>query len=315
MPAYDVLAVGTPVIDVFSQCDDSFIAAHNLVKGSTNFMPREALDSLESELGNKVFLRYPGDNGRNVCETVARLGGKAAYAGKVGQDADSLMFEKSLTSNGAECFFDRKAKATGKILCMITGEAERTFAADLAESEDFAMEKLFGFEGTKFVFSTTITLLSRNKIGKATHTLFLRARARKMKTVLSLESPKMIHERRMDVKELMRESDIVFMNEEERASLGVSHNFLSHLGSMVFLKNGAHGSTVYEHGKKPVLIPVQRVSRVVDTTGAGDAFAAGVLYGLSHGLSPTEAAKIGAKTGAATVTLFGASLPHDFPVG
>lgn len=312
MAAYDLLAVGTPVIDVFAKVDDEFLAAKKLVKNSTNFLPREKLDALELELGKRVFLRYPGDNARNVCETLARLGGSAAYGGRIAGDSEGSMFESSLSKYGVQSAIEKKGRRTGKILCLITGEAERTFAADLSDSEEFAMDKLFGYEGTKFVYATTITLLSRSKIGTAAHKLFIRARARRMKTILALESPKMIHDNKAAVKELMREADIVFMNEEEREALGVSHSFLSHLGSTIFLKNGAHGSMVYEHGKTPVHISAVNVKKSVDTTGAGDAYAAGVIYGLSSGMSCEEAAKIGSKTGAATVTLFGSSLPHDF---
>ncbi len=312
MPAFDVLAVGTPVIDIFANVDDAFIAKHSLIKNSTNFLKPQEMAAIEDELSGKMFESYPGDNARNVCETISRLGGKVAYAGRVADDEWGRKVESSIASHGGSSYLDFKGERTGRILCLITGDAERTFVADLAQTEDFELSKLFGFEGTKFVFATSITLLSKKPIGKATHSLFLYARARRMKTALSLESPKMIHEHRTEVRELMREADFVFMNEEEREALGVSYKFLSHLGSTVFLKNGKHGSMVYEPGKKPFHVPAFAVKKVVDTTGAGDAYCAGVLYGLSKGMPVHEAAAIGAKTGAACVSKFGASLPDNF---
>lgn len=312
MPPFDVVAVGTPVIDLFAHVDEEFLKKHDLAKNSTNFMPPEKLVGIEKELGQAIFQRYPGDNARNICETVARLGGTSAYAGRTADDAEGRMVEQSLVSHGVSSHLDFKGLRTGKIICMITSDAERTFAADLADTEDFVFDKLFGFEGSKFVYASTITLLSKNPIGLGAHRLFMRARARKMKTALSLESPNMIHSNRAEVKELMREADLIFMNEGEREALGVSYRFLSHLGSTVFLKNGRHGSMVYEHGKKPFHAPAVRVKKVVDTTGAGDAYCAGVLYGLAHGMPIAAAAAIGAKAGAATVSLFGSSLPYDF---
>jgi len=351
---YDFLAIGTPVVDVFARVPDSFLEKNGLRKGSTNFIPREKLDALEAKLGKEAFHRYPGDNARNICETLARLktkfafsgkdranedanvhvgadvragnagragsergasgwsnGGavRVAFAGRVGNDKDATLIGESLSKFGAATLLEKSAKMTGQILCLITPDAQRTFAADLAQSEGYSPP---GLPKARFVFATTITLLSKGGIGAFSRGWIALERERGAKVAISLESPKMIAERRGEVFALLRKADYVFLNEEELAALGIGEDGLGSMGAVVFLKKGAKGSVVFAPGQKPAGIVAEKQGRIIDTTGAGDAYAAGALYSLIRGEGPIRAAKAGSKTGAAAISTFGASLPVGF---
>ncbi|MFN4133945.1 MAG: carbohydrate kinase family protein, partial [Candidatus Hadarchaeales archaeon] len=129
---------------------------------------------------------------------------------------------------------------------------------------------------------------------------------------LSLESPPTVAENRETLIELLNSVDVLFSNEEELTALGKDIEWLLQRVRLLYLKRGRRGSTVFTRRKK---WEVQSFSRkTVDTTGAGDFYAAGVIYGLTHGRTPREAGGIGARMAGKVVEHFGATIRNiTFP--
>jgi hypothetical protein len=195
-------------------------------------------------------------------------------------------------------------------LCLITPDAQRTFAADLGVGEQFHAD--VHLPSSDMLFFTSITALCAGSVASTSRQWMKQAREKRVKVTLSLESPKMLSVLRSQALALAREPDILFLNLDEMEALRLTEKTAGALAPLVFIKKGAAGSTIYEEGKKTADIVATKASAVVDTTGAGDTYAGGVLWGLSQGMTPQEAARVGSKVAAATVARFGGGLPDGF---
>ena len=120
----DVFSLGTPVIDQFAKVSKAGLVKFGLTPGATNRMDATKLASMERALGKRIIYRYPGDNARNVCEGVAALGGFAAYQGAVGTDKQASEIEANLSDCGISNFLQEKRGSTGRIIALVSPDAE-----------------------------------------------------------------------------------------------------------------------------------------------------------------------------------------------
>jgi hypothetical protein len=310
---YDVFGIGTALVDYFVKSDDDFLVKNGLIKGASNFMSREKLDELHSTVSGSIFTCLPGDNARNTCEGVSFLGGRTAYASSIGDDAEGKIFEESLQARRIDSFLEKRSGRTGKILAFITPDHERTFAVDLGNSRDYDALPSEGIKNSNFLHLTSIMLLTNGRISKSARDAIEFAKKNDVQVSLSLESPPIINKNRDELRKIVPSADILFANEEELEALIGSRDDEAALGlaeetGIVCLKRGIKGSTIFSNGER-FSIPCYSV-KVVDTTGAGDFYAAGVLFGLSRGQSAEAAGHHGAKLAAKTVETFGATLPR-----
>ncbi len=308
---YDVFGIGTALVDYFARTTDAFLEKNGLVKGATNFLPREKLDELHSRLSDTIFLYLPGDNARNVCEGVSFLGGKSAYASCIAEDEEGKIFDESLRAQRIDSFIEKRPGRTGKIIVFITRDGQRTFAVDLGNSRDFDMLPADGVKNSNFLYLTSITLLETGAIARNARDAMDLAEANKVRISISLESPPMISENRSRLQKIITRADVLFANEEElQALVGSSdHQAARSLTGdidIVCLKKGEGGSVIFSPGRE-LKIPSYS-TKVVDTTGAGDFYSAGVLFGLSREKPIQEAGHLGAKLAGKVVERFGATL-------
>ncbi|MDI6642609.1 MAG: adenosine kinase [Candidatus Hodarchaeaceae archaeon] len=309
---HDVFGIGTALVDYFAKCTDEFLSKNELIKGATNFLPREKLDELHSRVLDLIFMCLPGDNARNVCEGVSFLGGKSAYASCIAEDAEGKIFEESLRAQRIDSFLEKRPGRTGKIIVFITRDRQRTFAADLGNSRDYDALPAEGIKNSNFLHLTSITLLDKGPIARNARDAMDLAEGSGVRISISLESPPMISNNKTKLRKIISRADVLFANEEELEALtGSKHDdaarALAEDIDTVCLKKGKSGSVIFSRGKR-FPIPCYSV-KVVDTTGAGDFYAAGVLFGLSRGQSTEAAGNLGAKLAAKTVATFGATLP------
>jgi sugar/nucleoside kinase (ribokinase family) len=306
---YDVFAIGTALVDFFAKSTDDFLKKNGLVKGATNFFPRKKLDELHEELSDSIFTCMPGDNARNVCEGVSYLGGKVAYASSVALDPEGDFFLKNLKTHGIHSSVTKKPGRTGKIIVLITPDCQRTFAVDLGNSEDYDSFPKKVLLNSRYFYLTSITLLASGKLGGTVKDALKFAEKESVKVAISLESPPMIKENRRKILEMIGAADVLFANEDELAALepggdATARELAAKIGA-VYLKKGEKGSKIFTKSRE-FSIPCYS-KKTVDTTGAGDFYAAGAIRGLSLGKSPEEAGKMGAKLAGKVVAHFGAT--------
>ncbi|MCX8196770.1 MAG: adenosine kinase [Candidatus Micrarchaeota archaeon] len=290
----DVLTVGTPVIDFYARVQAGEIEKLGLSKGATNYLPKRRLEEIIKAIEGKIVLKYPGDNARNLCEWFAVAGGKCGYCGAIGDDPEGEEFKRNLAKNNIEALLERKKGTTGKIVALITPDKERTFCANLGVGTKYSSFEENAIRRARFFFFTSITVTQENATARTALKMCRYARKAGKKIVFALENWKAIEKKRPFFLDLSKSADIVFMNEAEgNALLGNWKNAAKlNPSAYVFVKRGAKGSVVFwKHSK--IMIGALK-AEVVDTTGAGDAYEAGVLYGLANDYSLEASAKLGA---------------------
>jgi sugar/nucleoside kinase (ribokinase family) len=308
---YDVFGIGTALVDYFTRSTDGFLDKNDLIKGATNYISREKLDELYAELSDSIFACFPGDNARNVCEGISFLGGKSAYAGRIAEDKEGKIFENSLRNRNINSFLEKRSGNTGKIIVFITPDSQRTFAADLGNSVEYDALPAEGIKNSNFLYLTSITLLKKGRISKRAHDAMKFAKENGACISISLENPPMIKANRNNLSNIISRSEVLFANEEELKALVGSKDeksarMLAENIPVVCLKKGKNGSVIFSRGERFV-IPAYP-AKVVDTTGAGDFYTAGVLFSLSRGQSAEASGHQGARLATKVIEKFGATL-------
>ncbi len=306
-----MFGIGTALVDYFVTSNNDFLKKNGLVKGATNFISRKKLDELHAELSDSILACFSGDNARNVCEGVCFLGGKSAYASRIAEDKEGEIFEHSLRAQLIHSFLEKKPGSTGKIIAFITPDFQRTFAADLGNSVEYDALPAEGIKDSNFLHLTSITLLKKGKISESVHDAIEFAKENGTHISISLEDPPMINANKNNLRKIISESDVLFANEEElEALVGPEEEKeaqrLAEDIAIVCLKKGKNGSVIFSQGGR-FSIPAYP-AKVVDTTGGGDFYAAGVLFSLSRGQSAESAGHQGARLAAKVIEKFGATL-------
>ena len=309
----DLFALGTPAIDLFAKCTDSDLRSLGLHKGATNYFSARELEAIRRRLPGKVFHTYPGDNGRNVCEGFAALGGFCGYQGSVGADRGGALFSANLEACGIADFLQVKKGATGRIIVLITPDHERTFCVDLGVSGDCAKMERLALRNSKFFFATSILLCCGKGVSGLAEKCMEECRKEGVHVSLAIENPPMVLENRARILSAVKKyAGSLFMNENEAAALfgaGAEKKLLALKPKIpVYLKRGQRGSVLFLRGRAQRIAPLP--AKVVDTTGAGDAYAAGALYGLSRRYPPLASGKIGCMLATKVVQKVGAGIPH-----
>ena len=308
----DLFAIGTPVMDLFARVGERELAALHATKGATNFFSAKELAAIERKLGKKIAYRYPGDNARNVCEGFAALGGFCGFAGAVGDDKAGAQFAANLSECGIGNFLKERRGATGKILALVTPDKQRTFCADLGVSTEYDAAEGIAAKNARMLYVSSITLCGDHSASRACRQAMERFRKEGKRIAIALESPPMVGANRAHLLFLAkRYADALFLNEDEAEALLGSDaekkllHFKPH--APIYLKKGKHGSLLILHGRAHA-IPALK-AKVIDTTGAGDAYCAGTLYGLARGYTPLSSAKIGCYLATKVVAKMGAGIP------
>ncbi len=310
---FDVLCIGNAIVDVIARVEDSFVSQHGLVKGSMNLIDESRAEQLYADMGQAIEIS--GGSAGNTAAGIASLGGRAAYFGKVKNDQLGAIFRHDMRAQGVN--FDTKPAETGpataRSFILVTPDSERTMNTYLGACVNFTTSDV----DVKTVEAAQITymegyLWDRPEAKEAFKLAARIARAAGRKTSITLSDSFCVERHRESFLDLIRDDiDIVFANEAEIKSLYNTSSFddarqaiakdcpiavltRSEAGCVVVTGNEVHAS------------PAHPVSKVVDATGAGDLFAAGFLYGFTHGKSLTESARIGSMAAAEVISHIGA---------
>ncbi len=312
----DVVAVGNALVDVLAPARDDVLAELDLVKGTMVLVDQARSAAIYERMGPTT--EASGGSAANTAAGIASLGGRAAFLGRVADDDLGRAFTHDIRSVGVA--FDPTPTpavagetVTGHCLILVTADAERTMATHLGVASDFGAVDLHdGHLGSTQVVYLEGYLWEQPTAKAAMREAIGLAHASDAAVALSVSDPFCVQHNRAEFLDLLTgDLELLFANEEEVMMLFGASTFegavsaVSETGVLGVLTRGARGSVVVTP-TGPVEVRAAPVDRVVDTTGAGDLFAAGFLYGITHGLSPTGSADLGGLCAAEIVSHVGA---------
>ena len=309
---FDVTAIGNAIVDVIAQADDALLAAHNLPKGAMNLIDAEVADKLYGIMGGGK--EASGGSAGNTIAGIAMLGGKTAYIGKVADDQLGAIFTHDIRAAGVT--YDTPALTgglpTARSLIFVTPDAQRTMQTFLGACtqlgpEDINMDHI---SASKVVYMEGY-LWDLPRAKQAMLDAAKRAKASGVKVSLTLSDSFCVARFRDEFLELTEKYvDILFANESEILSLYQTTEFDAALQQVrkhceiAALTRSEKGSVVV-HGDHVHVIDAVKGVTVVDTTGAGDAYAAGFLHAYTQGRDLKTAGTLGGAMAAQVISQYG----------
>jgi sugar/nucleoside kinase (ribokinase family) len=310
----DVTGIGNAIVDVLAKASDESLASLGLHKGTMALVDRERADVLYGGMGQGVEMS--GGSAANSMAGIASLGGRAAYIGKVADDQLGEVFSHDIRAVGVR-FETAKVPggdtSTARCLIMVTPDAQRTMSTFLGACLQLGPDDI---DERLIADSKVVYLEGYLWDPPAAKEAFLKAarvaRRAGRKVALSLSDPFCVERHRNELRELVHEHvDILFANEREACALYQVEQVeqaveeLRGRCELAAVTLSARGSLVLA-GEQAIPVPAARVERVVDTTGAGDLYAAGFLHGYCTGRPPELCARLGSLCAAEVIAHFGA---------
>lgn len=311
--AFDVLGIGNAIVDVLTKADDAFLSQHGLVKGSMMLIDEARADTLYAAMGPGVEIS--GGSCGNTMAGVASFGGKGAYIGKVRDDQLGAVFGHDLKATGVsfETASATSGPATARCLILVTPDAQRTMNTYLGACTGLGPADI---DVTR-VGSAQVTyvegyLWDAPAAKQAVLKAFDAAHAAGRKVSITLSDSFCVHRYREEFRDLIRNKvDILFGNEAEIKALYEVETFEEALeaarkeAKIAALTRSEKGSVVIK-GSETYEVPAAPVAKVVDTTGAGDLYASGFLFGFTHDKPLAECARLGGIAAAEVISHVGA---------
>lgn len=316
MTRFDVCSIGNAIVDVLTEAPDTAIAEYELNRGTMTLIDEERADFLTSVMGDRVV--EAGGSAGNTAVGLAGLGARSAYIGKVRDDDLGHQFANSMHQHGVhyDTSFLSESLGTARCLIFVTPDGERTMntylgASTLLKPQDIDPDVV----GESAITYMEGYLWDREDAKAAFRRAMEIAHAKGRLTSLSLSDPFCVERFRAEFLDLVTSGqiDILFANEEELKSLYSTSDYaqaqaaIKATGKLACVTRGLKGSEIIQ-GQEVVSVPVFNIPKRVDTTGAGDLYAAGFLYGYTSGQSLAECGELASRSGAAVIQRFGARL-------
>lgn len=310
----ELIGVGSPLVDLVLTVEEDFLSDH--VEGAKGGMQMVEADHIHGLLGKtkKDPAQSPGGAAANTTVGCAHLGIRTAFIGACGEDEYGDFYHQALTSVGCEPRLIRQsAHPTGRVLSMVTPDAERTMrtclgAAATLDPAHFTAET---FRGSQVVMLEGYTLFNHD----LTRAVAKAAKAAGCQLALDFASFEVVRANRPVIDELLDGLvDLMFANEDEAkawndTSPEAAFEDLASRVHVVAVKLGKDGAMI-ARGKERVRVSAD-VVEAIDTTGAGDCWAAGFLAGHLRGLPLDQCGRLGSLSGAAVVQIMGGQLPRE----
>jgi sugar/nucleoside kinase (ribokinase family) len=299
----DVLAIGNAIVDVIAHADDDFLDRQHLVKGSMQLIDADRAEELYAAM--PPAFETSGGSAANTAVGVTAFGGTAGFIGKVRDDQLGDVYRHDMRASGVG--FDTVAAPsthpapTGRSLIVVTPDAQRTMNTNLGIAAELGAEDVTpaAVESAAFVYVEGYLWDKGPGEEAVLRAIELTAASPTTKFAFSLSDGFCVDRHRDDFLALLdRGIDILFANEDEICSMFRTSTFDEALGivrgrcELAFLTCGPKGSVVVS-GDDLRPIAAEPVDELVDTTGAGDLYAAGALYGLCRGADPETSGRLG----------------------
>ena len=312
MQRYNVAGLGNAIVDVIAPADDAFLLTHNIAKGVMTLVDEFRADQLYSALGEAQEIA--GGSAANTMAGLASLGGRGMFVGKVKRDRLGERFAQSLTGLGVRYGTQMADAGPATACCMIVvtpdghrsmntylGASRELTPSDINEDEVAAVDVLY-IEG--YLWDAPD---AKAAIEKAIGIV----KSAGGRVAFTLSDPFCVGRWRAEFVALLQRIDILFANEEEAKALFEADDFDSALQEFrgwpgIAALTRSEKGCVIARGRELHALDAVPVSKVIDTTGAGDQFAAGFLYGLTQGKDLATCGRLGALAAAEVISHYGA---------
>ena len=308
-----IVGIGSALVDILTRIDnDSILEELNIPKGSMQLVDEKSSAIIESKLAVHESTMAPGGSAANTIHGLATLGIESGFISYLGKDEIGKFFEESMTSAGVKPLVFHTDTASGTARTIISADGERTFATNLGASlelnENVITPELF--KNWDYCYVEGYLIANKPVFTKTIST----AKECGCKVVLDLASFNVVEDNREFLNELLPQIDIVFANEEEAKALTQmsaeeSLHYIADKVEIAIVKVGKKGSLI-KRGEEIVTIGCNKVD-VVDTTGAGDMYAAGFLYGLINGYDLERCGTIGNHLAESIIQVIGAKMDEN----
>lgn len=318
MKQYNVYGIGNALVDFQASVSDDTLLELDFPKGIMTLVDEATQQRVLGRLDHASVSRSAGGSAANTIIGIAQFGGKAAYVGKVADDSIGEFFLQDLRELGVAIEVPPGQGQSGTCVVLITEDAQRTMLTNLAISAELSEADIDEEEIRKAEWIYVEGYLFAGESSRAAaHRAIDLAVQHGVKVSLTVSDPFLIDLCRDDFQKLIEGPvDLLFCNLDEARSLTQKHDpadcahEIHRHAATVALTLGADGSLLMEGNR---LIPIEGVSvNAVDTTGAGDMYAAGILYGMTNGLSLHDAGHLASHAAARVVSQLGARLHQSF---
>ena len=314
MKKYDVIGIGSPLLDFIIEVDENILDEMDLKKGQMHLIDEDKSKEILKKLEKYEMKTAPGGSSANTLAGINALGGSAVFLGKIGNDKHGDIYEQK--SIGVDTKLGRHDKMTGHAITFITPDAERTFATHLGAALHFRKEDISkeDIKNSKILHIEGYQLEDKDLREASIHAMKI-AKENNIKVSIDLADPGLIRRNLSELKQIVKEyADIVFVNEAEaEAFTGKRDEEALHeiynMCEIAIVKLGKKGSLI-KANDMIYKIPINDIN-VVNTNGAGDAYAAGILYSIANGLDMKKAGKIAAYISSEAVSSAEARVERD----
>jgi sugar/nucleoside kinase (ribokinase family) len=310
----NILGIGNALVDVMTVInDDSILGKFSLPKGSMQLVNADMSQLIKKDTAHLISKLASGGSAANTIHGLAMLGIKTGFIGSIGKDDMGDFFENDMKFAGIDSMLTRRDTVTGTAVALISPDSERTFATHLgAAVEVDAMDLHPGFfKGYEILYLEGYLIFNKSLVETACRL----ARENNMKIALDLSSYNVVEAKLEDLKEIIEKYvDIVFANEDEAKAFTALEpeealNHISEFCEIAVVKAGSDGSWI-KRGDEIVRIMAAPVN-LLDTTGAGDLYASGFLYGYSLGKSLEICGQYGSILAGNVIEILGARMDQE----
>jgi sugar/nucleoside kinase (ribokinase family) len=309
-----IVGIGNALVDILAHEDDAFVEKTGFRKGGMNLVDSAFIDKILSRASGTPVV-VPGGSSCNTIIGVGRLGGKARFIGKCGQDDLGNLFKKGLCNSKVDSLLMTTTSPTGRALSIVTPDAQRSMFTFLGAASELMPDEIAGcsFLDAAVVHIEGYLLFNHDLIIKA----LSRAREDGAMVSLDLASYTVVESSKDLLERLVTEYvDILIANEDEAAAF-TGHvderkaiQALSEKAKIAVLKIGERGSYIACDGQIIKIDPMGRGS-AIDTTGAGDLWASGFLFGLTRGYPVEKCGKLASACGFEVCQVVGAAISNE----
>lgn len=303
--------MGNALVDIITRLEnDDILGTFGLPKGSMTLVDHDTSNFINLETSGLPKQKASGGSAANTVHGLAHLGINSGFIGKVGDDDLGKFFYKDMKSKKINPILFKSIKDTGKAIALISPDSERTFATYLGAAIELSKEDLDSsiFKSYQYLYLEGYLVQNKELIEKALRL----AKNQNLKICIDLASYNIVEEYKQLFIDLIHEYvDIIFANSQEAESLTgekpeKAAQLIGDMTEIAVVKNGAEGSLIYNDGKITQISA--KPSTPIDTTGAGDMYAAGFLFGLMNKQPLNICGNIGSLIAGRVIEVYGAKM-------